>query len=187
MAEKSTGEQAWEGLWIIDRASSKAEFSVRFLTVARTTGAFGEVGGTIVFDEETPERSSVEATIDVTSIDTGNEKRDEDLLEERFLDADSFPKMSFESTWVEPEGGHMRVTGDLTIRDVKKEIELDVRYKGLSTDGSGSQRAAFDAETTLSREDFAVNWGGTAGRALVGDTVDVKLYLEAIKRGFAGR
>jgi polyisoprenoid-binding protein YceI len=173
LAEKSTGEQAWEGLWIIDRASSKAEFSVRFLTVARTTGAFGEVGGTIVFDEETPERSSVEATIDVTSIDTGNEKRDEDLLEERFLDADSFP--------------HMRVTGDLTIRDVKKEIELDVRYKGLSTDGSGSQRAAFDAETTLSREDFAVNWGGTAGRALVGDTVDVKLYLEAIKRGFAGR
>lgn len=185
MGEESGGTQAsWEGLWVVDREHSKAEFAVRYL-VSETTGVFGEVEGTISFNEENPERSSVEATIDVSSIDTGKQKRDEDLLErENFLEAESFPRMTFRSTRVEPSGSdHMKVFGNLTVRDVTKEVVLDVRYKGQNIDGAGTRRATFEAETELSREEFGIDWGGTPGRAVIGDTVTVKLYLEAVRRG----
>jgi polyisoprenoid-binding protein YceI len=184
LTEEREGTQGWEGLWLVDREHSRAEFAVRYL-VSKTTGVFGEVEGTISFDEENPERSSVEATIDVSSIDTGRQKRDEDLLErEDLLEAESFPKITFRSTRVEPSGSdRMKVLGDLTVRDVTREVMLDVRYKDHSIDGSGTHRAVFEAETELSREEFGIDWGGTPGRAVIGDEVTVKLYLEAVRQG----
>lgn len=184
MTEEREGTQGWEGLWLVDREHSRAEFAVRYL-VSETTGVFGEVEGTISFDEENPERSSVEATIDVSSLDTGRQKRDEDLLErEDFLEAESFPEITFRSTRVEPSGSdRMKVFGDLTIRDVTREVMLDVHYKDHSIDGSGTHRATFEAETELSREEFGIDWGGTLSRAAMGDEVTVKLYLEAVRQG----
>lgn len=181
MAEDGT--QSWQGLWVVDREHSKAEFAVRYL-VSETTGVFGEVTGRMSFDEENMERSWIEATIDVFSIDTGNPKRDEDLLErEGFLEAENFPEMTFQSTSVERSSSdHVKVCGDLTIRDVTKEVTLDVQYKGQSTHGPAERRAVFEAETELSREEFGIDWGGTAGRAAIGDEVTIKLYLEAVKQ-----
>jgi polyisoprenoid-binding protein YceI len=184
LTEEREGTQGWEGLWLVDREHSRAEFAVRYL-VSKTTGIFGEVEGTISFDEENPERSSVEATIDVSSIDTGRQKRDEDLLErEDFLEAESFPEITFRSTRVEPSGSdRMKVFGDLTIRDVTREGMLDVWYKDHSIDGSGTHRAVFEAETELSREEFGIDWWGTPGQAVIGDEVTIKLYLEAVRQG----
>jgi polyisoprenoid-binding protein YceI len=176
--------QGWQGIWSVDREHSRAEFSVRYL-VSETTGIFGEVAGTLSFDEENPQNSSVEATIEVSSLDTGRIKRDEDLLErEDFFQAESFPEITFRSTSVEESGDdRMRVFGDLTIRDVTKEAVLDVYYKDHSVDGLGTHRATFEAETELSREGFGIDWGGAPGRAAIGDTVSVKLHLEAVREG----
>lgn len=185
MAEERGETQAsWKGLWVVDREHSKVEFALRYLLV-KTTGIFGEVAGRMSFDEEDQEDSSVEATIEVSSIDTGKQKRDEDLLErEDFLEAGTFPEMTFQSTQVEPSGSdHMKVTGNLTVRDVTREVMLDVWYKDHSTDGAGTRRATFEAETELSREAFGIDWGGTVGQAAIGDTVSVKLYLEAVRQG----
>jgi polyisoprenoid-binding protein YceI len=184
LTEEHDDTQGWTGLWIVDREHSRAEFAVRFL-VSETTGVFGEVAGRMSFDEENPEKSSIEATIEVSSIDTGSQKRDEDLLErEGFLEAESFPEMIFQSTQVESSGSdQMKVFGDLTIRDVTKEVVLDVRYKGESVHGPAERRATFEAETELSREEFGVDWGGTAGQAAIGDVVTVKLHLEAVREG----
>lgn len=184
MTEEHSETQGWTGLWIVDRENSRAEFTIRFLA-SETTGTFGEVAGRMSFDEENPEKSSVEATIEVSSLDTGNPKRDEDLLErEGFLDARSFPEMTFRSTQVESSGSdQMSVFGDLTIRDVTREITLNVRYKGESTHGPAERRATFEAETELSREEFGVDWGGTIGQMVIGDTVTVKLHLEAVREG----
>jgi polyisoprenoid-binding protein YceI len=185
LTEGNDERRGWGGLWAVDREHSRAEFAVRYL-VSETTGVFGEVGGTISFDEENPENSSVHATIDVSSLDTGNPKRDEDLLErEEFLEAEAFPQMTFQSTQVEQSGDdRMKVTGELTIRDVTREAVLDVRYKDHSVDGSGTHRATFEAQTQLSREEFGIDWGGRVGEAVIGDAVTVTLHLEAVRQGF---
>ncbi len=185
MSEGHDEGRGWGGLWVVDREHSKAEFDVRYL-VSETTGVFGEVAGTISFDEENPENSSVLATIDVSSLDTGKQKRDEDLLErEEFLEAETFPEMAFQSTQVEQSGDdRMKVTGELTIRDVAREVVLDVRYKDHNVDGSGTHRATFEAQTELSREEFGIDWGGRVGEAVIGDSVTVTLHLEAVRQGF---
>ena len=186
MSEDYGEEQGWEGLWSVDREHSKAEFAVRYL-VPETTGVFGEVAGTISLDEESPENSSVEATIDVYSLDTGRPKRDEDLLErEEFLEAERFPQITFQSTQVElSESDRMKVHGNLTIRDVTREVTLDVQYKDHSVDGAGTHRAVFDAKTELSREEFGIDWGGTPGQVVIGDAVSVRLHLEAVRVGLS--
>jgi polyisoprenoid-binding protein YceI len=184
LAEENEVTQSWQGMWAIDREHSRAEFSVRYL-VSDTTGIFGEVSGMLSFDEESPQNSSVEATIEVPSLDTGRHKRDEDLLEkEEFLQAESFPEMTFQSTQVEHSGDdRMKVTGNLTIRDITKEVVLDVRYKDHNIDVSGTHRAVFEASTELSRKEFGIDWRGTAGQAVIGDAVSVKLHLEAVREG----
>lgn len=185
MAKEHDERHGWGGLWAVDREHSRAEFEVRYL-VSEISGVFGEVAGAISFDEDNPENSSVQATIDVTSIDTGSQKRDEDLLErEEFLEVQSFPEMTFQSTQVEQtDSDRMKVTGELAIRDVTEEVVLDVRYKDHSVDGSGTHRAIFEAKTELSREKFGLDWGGTVGQAVIGDTVTVTLHLEAVRQGF---
>ncbi len=185
MTEEHDEGQGWAGLWTVDREHSRAEFAVRYL-VSETTGVFGEVAGTMSFDEDNPENSSVQATIDVSSLDTGSPKRDEDLLQrEEFLEAERFPEMTFQSTDVEVSGDdRLKVTGNLTIRDVSREVVLDVRYKDHSVDGSGTHRATFEAQTELSREEFGIDWGGRVGEAVIGDSVTVTLHLEAVRQGF---
>lgn len=184
MSEEHERTQGWQGIWSVDREHSRAEFYVRFL-VSETTGFFGEVAGNLSFDEENPQNSSVEATIEVSSLDTGLPKRDEHLSErEDFFQTGSFPEITFRSTHVEESGDdRMRVFGDLTIRDVTREAVLEVQYKDHNVDGLGTHRATFEAETELSREEFGIDWGGTAGRPVIGDAVSVKLHLEAVRQG----
>jgi polyisoprenoid-binding protein YceI len=186
LTEEYDETRSWQGLWAIDREHSKAEFAVRYL-VPETTGVFGEVAGRLNFDEENPEKSLVETTIDVSSLDTGRQKRDEDLLErEDFFQAERFPEITFQSTQVEAsDSDRLKVYGDLTIRDVTKEVMLDVQYKEHDIDAYGTHRAIFEAETELSREEYGLDWGGILGQVFIGDEVTVKLHLEALREGFS--
>ena len=114
-------------VWEIDTSHSSAQFAVRHLMVSTVRGDFGKTTGTLTLDEQDPTKSTIEATIDVSSINTRNQKRDDHLKSPDFFDATTYPTMTFKSKKVEAAGeGKFKVTGDLTLRGVTKEIVLNV-------------------------------------------------------------
>jgi len=170
--------------WTIDPVHSIAEFAVKHMMVSTVKGRFRSMEGTIHIDEANPTASWVTASIDVASIDTAEPKRDTHLRSDDFFNAERFPKMIFRSTRVQQvDDTHWNVIGDLTIRDVTKEVVLDTEYEGQIKDAYGKQRAAFSAETTLNRREFGLNWNGVieAGGVVVGDRVRVMLNIAAVR------
>jgi polyisoprenoid-binding protein YceI len=170
--------------WNIDTSHSGINFSVRHMVFAKVRGRFGSWSGTVRLAEEDLTRSSVEVEIDATSIDTGVTDRDNHLRSGDFLDVERFPQLRFESKQVEQAGANRyRVTGDLTIRDVTREVRLDMEYGGQAKDPWGNQRAAFTAKTSLDRRDFGLEWNQVleAGGVLVGERIDIELELQAVK------
>ncbi len=143
-----------------------------------------KVEGTLQVNEERPLESSVTATIDVASIDTKEPQRDAHLKSDDFFSADTYPTITFRSKRVEPAGeDRYRVVGDLTIRDVTKEVALDTEFEGQVKDPWGGQRAGFSATVELNRKDFGLNWNAAleAGGFVVGDKVKVTLNIEAVR------
>ena len=172
--------------WTIDSAHSAAQFSVRHMMVSNVRGQFGKVIGTAVYDPANPAAAKVEATIDATTINTREPRRDEDLRSANFFDTASYPTITFKSTKVEPLGeGHLKVTGDLTMHGVTKEVALDVT--GLNTqvkDPRGNVHVGASATTRLNRKDFGINWNRALdnGGVMVADEVDVILDVEMFKK-----
>ena len=169
--------------WNIDTAHSGVHFSVRHMVFAKVRGRFGAFRGHVRLDPEALVGSSVEVAIDASSIDTGVADRDNHLRSGDFLDVERFPELLFKSTSVEHAGGdRYRVRGDLTIRDVTREVVLDVDYGGLAKDPWGNQRAAFTATTSLQRADYGLEWNQVleAGGVLVGERVDIELEVQAV-------
>ncbi|MBI1884874.1 MAG: YceI family protein [Chloroflexi bacterium] len=172
-------------IWSVDPAHSIAEFAVKHMMVSTVKGRFRSLGGTLELDEVKPENSSVTATMDVASVDTGEEQRDAHLRSDDFFNTERFPEMTFRSKRVERvDDRRWKVIGDLTIRDVTKEVALDTEYEGQIVDPWGNQRAGFSAETVLSRKEFGVKWNGLieTGGVVVGDSVRVTLHIEAIRQ-----
>jgi polyisoprenoid-binding protein YceI len=175
-----------EGTWTVDTVHSGLEFSARHAMIATVRGRFKLYEGTLTLDPADPSRSSVQVTIDAASIDTGNEQRDAHLRSPDFLDVERFPRLTFTSKRIEHKGDDdFTVWGDLTIRDVTREIELPVTFNGLAVDPMGNQRAGFDGETTIDRKAWGLNWNAPleAGGILVGDKVRLHLSVSAIKQG----
>jgi len=171
--------------WTIDPSHSLVEFSVRHMMVATVKGRFRSFRGTIRLDEANPENSSVEAVIDAASIDTNDEQRDAHLRSDDFLNVEKFPHITFRSKRVEMLGqDRARVIGDLTIRDVTREVALEVEYLGRTRDPWGKERIGFSAHTTINRHDFGVRWNAVleAGGVVVADTVRINLEIEAVKQ-----
>ncbi len=171
--------------WTIDPVHSIAEFAVRHMMVSTVKGRFRSMEGAITLDEERPERSSVTASIDVASIDTAEPDRDAHLRSDDFFNAERFPKMTFRSTRVELLGeDRARVFGDLTIRDVTKEVALDVEFEGRTKDPWGNERIGFSATTELNRKEFGLRWNQVleTGGVVVGDRVKVSLHIEAVRQ-----
>ena len=165
---------------------SIAEFSVKHLVVATVKGRFRELEATLHIDEANPENSSVEAKIAVASVDTNVEARDNDLRSDNFFNAEKYPYITFRSTRVERiDGERFKLRGELTIRDVTKEVVLDGEYAGQIVDPYGNRRAAFTATTQISRGDFGMKWNQVleAGGVAVGDNVKITLHVEAIRQG----
>ncbi len=162
----------------IDRGHSSVEFSIRYM-VSRVTGRFEDFQGSIVYDPEQVDKSSVEVTIRVASINTNNERRDGHLRTPDFFDAENYPEITFKSTKVEKQDDRLLVTGDLTMHGVTKSVALPVNVVGVGTHPRRqTPLAGFEAALPLKRSDFDVdNW--TDGINILGDEVKIALNIQA--------
>ena len=170
--------------WNIDLAHSGIGFSIGHMVVSKVRGRFGKFTGSILLDDDDLTRSSVEVTIDASSIDTGTPQRDAHLRATDFFDVETFPELRFRSKRIEKlDEARYRVIGDLTIRDVTREVPLDVEYGGRGKDPWGNERIGFVAKATLDRKDFGLKWNQVleAGGFLVGDRVDIDLDVQGVK------
>jgi polyisoprenoid-binding protein YceI len=170
--------------WNLDPAHSGINFSVRHMVFAKVRGRFGVWSGKVGLDPEDLTRGNVEVEIDAASIDTGVADRDNHLRSPEFLDVERFPKLRFRSTKVEKAGrDRYRMHGDLTIRDVTREVVLEAEYGGQAKDPWGNQRVAFTATTALDRGDFGLEWNQVleAGGVLVGERIDIEIEVQAVK------
>jgi polyisoprenoid-binding protein YceI len=166
----------------IDAAHSEATFSVRHL-ITKVRGRFSDFAGTIAFDPANPANSTVSFTIQAASIDTSQKDRDAHLRSADFFDVEKFPTISFVSTTITPRGDDTYdVTGRFTVRDVTKVITLPVTFLGQARDPWGNDRIAFEAEYTINRKDYGLNWNAAleTGGFLVGDDVKITLSVQAV-------
>jgi polyisoprenoid-binding protein YceI len=172
--------------WQIDPQHSSAQFSVRHLAISTVRGAFSKVTGTVALDDKDITKSTVDVTIDVTTVDTREPDRDKDLRSDRFFDVAHYPSMTFKSKKVEQViPGKLKVTGDLTIRGTTKEVVLDVEGPTAPIkDPWGNQRAAALATTKVNRQDFGVKWNATLdnGGVVVSDDVSITIDVELVKK-----
>ena len=169
--------------WTIDKAHSDIFFTVRHMVITKVRGRFLKWDGTLALDEQDWSKSHVEVSIDAASISTSDEKRDGHLRSADFLDAEKFPKLTFKSTKVEKAGDDkLKVTGDLTIRDVTKSVTLEVELLGKAKDPWGNNKIAFNGKVAIQREEYGAKWNQAleAGGVLVGKQVDIDLELQAV-------
>jgi polyisoprenoid-binding protein YceI len=170
--------------WNVDAAHSGINFSIRHMVVSKVRGRFTKFTGAVSLDEADLTRSSVEANIDASSIDTGTSQRDAHLRSPDFFDVERFPELRFRSTRIEKVADdRYRVVGALTIRDVTREVAFDVEYAGRGKDPWGNERLAFAARTAIDRKDFGLGWNQVleAGGVLVGDRVEIELDVQVVK------
>ena len=172
-------------LYEVDPEHSSVMFKVRHLGVSTVTGRFNRFAATFWYDPADPGASRVTATIDVASVDTDNERRDNHLRSQDFFWADSFPTMTFESRGVRKTGDdELEVEGDLTIRGVTLPVVLEVEIEGTGTAGQGRPLMGLTAETEINRHDYGLRWNRAVENGwLVGD--DVRILLEVEARGAA--
>jgi polyisoprenoid-binding protein YceI len=174
--------------WQVDLAHSAVNLTVRHMVISKVRGRFAKWNAKLALDTADLRRTAVEVVIDAASIDTGVADRDNHLRSPDFLDAQSYPSLTYESRRVEalsPE--RLRVVGDLTIRNVTREVVLDVEYGGQGKDPWGNQRVGFTATASLNRKDFGLTWNQAleTGGLLVADRVDVEIELQAIRQAAA--
>ena len=170
------------GDWIFDTAHTNLMFIARYAMLTKVRGHFNSFEGTIHVAER-PEDSSVELTIDASSITTDNDMRDNHLRSGDFLDLENHPTITFRSTKIEViSEERLRVTDDLTVRGVTKEVVLDTEYAGTAKDGYARTRVAFSARTEIDRDQFGVSWNMAleAGGVLVGKKVQIELEVQAL-------
>jgi len=170
--------------WNFDPVHSDIGFSVRHLMISKVRGRFQKWSGSLFIDEADLNNSKVEASIEASSIDTKEQQRDDHLRSPDFFDAANHPALTFQSTRVEKASEEeYKVTGNLTIRGVTREVALTVEYLGRSKDPWGGLRMGFSAKTSIDRRDFGLifNMPLEGGGVVVGDGVEIVLEIEAVK------
>jgi len=172
--------------WKIDPQHTSAQFSVRHMAISTVRGAFSKVTGAILLDDSDITKSTVDVTIDVSTVDTREPDRDKDLRSDKFFDVAHYPSITFKSKRVQQAStGKLKVTGDLTIHGTTKEVVLDVEGPTPPVkDPWGNVRAAVTATTKVNRQDFGVKWNATLdnGGVVVGDDVNITIDVEMIKQ-----
>ncbi len=171
--------------WQIDLAHSNIFFTVRHMMISKVRGQFGTFSGTVNFDTENPENTTVDVQIDVTSINTRDEQRDGHLQSPDFFDTENFPTATFKSTKVVKEADNEgKLYGELTVRGVTKEVVLDVEYAGIAKSPWGTTSAGFSASTMLNRKDFGLSWNQAleTGGVLVGEKIKLEIELELVQQ-----
>jgi polyisoprenoid-binding protein YceI len=172
------------GTFDLDPAHTRIGFSARHMMVSKVRGRFGEFTGSITVADD-PFQSTAEAVIKTASIDTGNADREAHLTGGDFLNAEKFPEITFRSTRVTGRQGHrFTVLGDLTIKDVTREVELTLDLEGVGNSPWGKQVMGFSLSTEINREDFGMTWNVAVegGGVLVGKAVKIEIEGEAVRR-----
>ena len=167
------------GIWVLDPMHSEVTFWVKHLAISKVRGSFERFTATIITAED-PTKSTVEASVEVASVDTNQKDRDNHLRTNDFFKADEFPNMTFVSTSVVRNGDDITVVGDLTLRGVTKSVTLAGEFGGIVVDGSSQSKAGFSASTKINRHDFGVSWNAAleAGGLTLGDDVTINLELQ---------
>lgn len=165
-------------MWELDPHHSSAHFTVKHLGISNVQGSFSPVSGTVVLDDGDISKSSVNATIDVNSVDTGVEARDKDLRSEHFFDVAKYPTMTFQSTKIWKTGDSTKMTGNLTIHGVTKEVTFDVDDLSGPVKMGGATHRGASATTKIKRQDF----GMTYGSPVVGDTISITLDIDMMQK-----
>ncbi len=168
--------------WRIDATHSELSFRIRhFVTTVR--GTFSKWEGNVVADPTRLDDGSVDVSIDATSIDTNNERRDADLRSNNFFATDSFPTLTFKSKRVQVNGEALRVIGDLTMRGRTREVVLDGSFSGIAKDMQGRERIGFEATAKVNRMDYGIAWNSIVDNAaMLGDDVEISITIEAVRR-----
>ena len=173
-------------LWRLDPAHTQVEFAVRHLMISTVKGGFADVQGVVRMDGARRGRADVDVTIGVRSIDTRQSERDAHLRSADFLNAARFPAITFRGRRIEGilAQGDFRLVGDLTIRDITREVVLHVWQEGRVTDPSGNERVGFRARTKIDRTDFGLTWNQAleAGGVLVGNEISILAEVELVRR-----
>ncbi len=172
------------GDYVLDTAHTRIGFAARHMMVTRVRGQFAEFKGGVHLDGEDPSKSSVELTIQTSSVQTGNEQRDANLRGNDFLDIPNYPTITFTSTKVEQvDESDFEVTGDLTIRGVTKPVTVDFELTGAEHDPWGNFRVGFEGSLTINRKDWGVSWNAVleSGGALVSERVTLEFDVAAIR------
>lgn len=171
------------GEYRIDSAHSVIGFAIRHLEISWVEGRFKDYSGTIRYDDKDITKSSVEFTAKVESIDTGVEARDKHLRSADFFEVEKYPEMSFKSSRVERKGKEFILHGDLTLKGVTKQVALPFTITGAIKDPRGNTRFGVEAQTSINRRDYGINFGTALanGGFDIGNEVTIKLHLEALQ------
>ncbi|MCA9942021.1 MAG: polyisoprenoid-binding protein [Anaerolineales bacterium] len=174
--------------WQIDSSHSHIYFTARHMMISKVRGAFESFSGTVNFDEENPTNTTVNIEVDLSSINTRDEQRDGHLKSPDFFDVENYPTMKFVSTKVEQvDENNGRLIGNLTIKDITKEVVLDVEYAGVAKSPWGTESAGFSASGSINRKEWGLNWNQAleTGGVLVGDKINIEIELELVKQSQA--
>lgn len=172
-------------IYKIDPDHSDIMFKVRHLMISTVTGIFKKFDATLEIKEQDLSDARVTFEADVTSIDTKNEQRDTHLKSDDFFNADPFPKLTFKSTSIEKTcDDEYKLTGDLTVRDITKPINLKVEYNGSTKDPWGFERMGFEVSGKINRKEYGLKWSAVteAGGLVVADDVKLAMNVEMVKQ-----
>ncbi len=171
--------------WKIDPAHSTAQFTVRHLGISNVNGSFTKVSGDVSLNEKDITQSQVNASIDVSSVDTRVEMRDKDLKSPHFFDVEKYPTIEFKSKRIAKSGDKLQVIGDLTIHGTTHEVTLEVDGPTPEiTDPWGNARRGLSATTTINRQDFGLTYNNLlkSGEAAIGNTVKIEIDAEIVRK-----
>jgi len=170
--------------WKIDAQHTEINFTARHMMISNVRGRFDRFAGSVEFDEQSPSDSSVDVQIEAASINTREAQRDGHLRSLDFLDAEKYPLLTFKSKRVEVlDASHGRIIGDLTIRDITRQVVLETEYSGIARSPWGSTSVGFTATTAINRKDWNLVWNVAleTGGWLVGDEIKISIELEIVK------
>lgn len=171
--------------WVIDPSHSSVKFTTKYMLISEVEGSFRKFDGTFTATQADFKDLTANMTVEVASVNTDNESRDGHLKGDDFFNAEKFPTMTFKSTGIKSLGkGRLVLTGDLTIRDVTKSVEVPLVYGGTTKDPWGNTRAGFKATGTINRKEFKLSWDkkNDLGEAVVADDVTFTIDASLIKK-----
>jgi polyisoprenoid-binding protein YceI len=170
--------------WLIDPMHSEVHFKVKHLVISTVTGTFKSFEGSLETSSTDFEDALIQFSMDINSIDTNQEQRDAHLKSADFFDAEQFPTISFKSISFKKDGDDYALTGDLTVKNVTKQVKLDVEFGGVATDFYGNEKAGFEISGKISRKEFGLTWEGIteAGAIVVGDDIKLNMNIQLAKQ-----